>query len=77
MQKKEDTPMRVTRRKYEERNKEFREKKTKTWGTNIDRELAEMIDSFLAEKNITKVALIFAGYEALKKQYEEKEKSNK
>ena len=66
MNRKEDTPIRVTRRKYEETHAEERKEKTKVWGTSIDRRLAEEIDLFLEENNIKKVELIYAGYAALK-----------
>ncbi len=69
MLKKENTPMRVTRRKYEERHKDERKEKSKVWGTSIERSYAEEIDEFLISHNLTKVALITAGYEALQSKY--------
>ena len=45
MKRKEDTPARIWRRKYEERNKEERQKKNKVWGTSIEREFADKIDA--------------------------------
>ena len=38
------------------------------FGTMIPRDLFEEINEFLAKNHITKVQLIFAGYEALKEQ---------
>lgn len=67
--RKEDTPKRIVRRRYEERHKEERLQKTKVWGTSVDRELANEIDSFLEQHNIKKVELIYAGYKALQSQY--------
>lgn len=67
--RKEDTPKRIVRRRYEERHKEERLQKTKVWGTSIDRELANEIDSFLEQYKIKKVELIYAGYKALQSQY--------
>lgn len=74
MERKESTPMRETRRRYEDNHKEERKEKCKVWGTSIDRRLADEIEEFPTKHNITKVAIISAGFEALKKQYEPKDK---
>ena len=66
MEKKENTPQRNARRKYEEINKDKRKQASGNFGTMIPRPLFEEINAFLEENNITKVALIQAGYEALK-----------
>ena len=68
MEKKETTPRRVARRSYEERNKDKRKQASGNFGTMIPRDLYEEINEFLAKSHITKVQLIFAGYEALKEQ---------
>ena len=68
MERKEDTPVRKTRRKYEEKNKEKRKQASGNFGTMIPRDLFDEINAFLAKHHITKVQLIFAGYEALKKE---------
>ena len=68
MERKADTPVRKSRRRYEERNKDERKEKNKSWGTSIDRQFASEIDEFLEKYNITKVELIYAGYEALRNQ---------
>lgn len=47
MKRKEDTPERIVRRRYEERHKEERVQKNKVWGTSIEREFADKIDAFL------------------------------
>lgn len=70
MERKESTPMREIRRKYEDIHKEERKARCKVWGTSIERSFADEMDEFLTKYNITKVAVIVAGYEALKKQYE-------
>lgn len=70
MERKESTPIRENRRRYEENHKEERKAKCKVWGTSIDRNLADEIEEFLARHKLTKVAIIAAGFEALKKQYE-------
>lgn len=73
MDKKETTPRRMARRNYEERNKEKRKQASGNFGTMIPRDLFEEINEFLAKNHITKVQLIFAGYEALKAEYEKTE----
>ncbi len=70
MERKESTPERERKRIFEERHKEERKAKCKVWGTSIDRKFADEIDEFLVRHNITKVAVITAGFEALRKQYE-------
>ena len=66
MERKEDTPLRKTRRKYEEKNKEKRKQASGTFGTMIPRALFDEINAFLEENGITKVQLVKEGYEALK-----------
>lgn len=68
MEKKETTPRRAARRSYEERNKDKRKQTSGNFGTMIPRDLFDEINGFLAKNHITKVQLIFAGYEALKEQ---------
>ena len=72
MEKKEDTPVRVARRKYEAKAKDKRKAKSGNFGTMIPRDLFEEINAFLAENNITKVTLIREGYETLKKKIKDK-----
>ncbi len=74
MERKESTPARERKRAYEEKHKDERKAKNKVWGTSIDRKYADEIDEFLARYNITKVAVIAAGYEALRNQYEPQDK---
>ena len=66
MERKADTPMRENRRRYEEKHKEARKAATKVFGTSISREDCEEIEAFLKTYGISKVDLIYAGYEALK-----------
>ena len=66
MARKEDTPGRLARRRYEERHFEERRAKNKAWGTTVPRAYADEIDKFLSKHGLTKVALIEAGYEVLK-----------
>lgn len=66
MEKKENTPQRNARRKYEEVNKEKRKQTSGNFGTMIPRPLFEEINAFLKTSGFTKVQLIAAGYEKLK-----------
>ena len=66
MERKASTPMRENRRRYEEKHKEERKAANKVFGTSIPRKDHEEIDEFLRAHNISKVDLIYAGYEALK-----------
>lgn len=67
MERKENTPQRTARRKYEEANKARRKQASGNFGTMIPRVLYEEINAFLKTSGISKVQLIVAGYEALKK----------
>lgn len=64
----DDTARRVSRRNYEERNKEERKKTSGNFQAMMPRELYEEINAFIKENNITKVQLVVAGYEAMKAQ---------
>ena len=66
MEKKASTPMRENRRRYEEKHKEERREANMVFGTSLPRKKGEEIDEFLKAHNISKVDLIYAGYEALK-----------
>ena len=72
MERKENTPQRTARRKYEEANKERRKQASGNFGTMIPRVLYEEINAFLKTSGISKVQLIVAGYEALKREKENK-----
>ena len=66
MERKASTPMREAKRRYEEKHKEKRKAANKIFGTSILRKDCDEIDEFLKAHNISKVDLIYAGYEALK-----------
>ena len=76
MERKQDTPLRISRRAYEEKHKEERKKLNKVWGTSIPRKDAEKIDAFLSSKGLTKVDLIMAGFATLLEQFEGKQNSD-
>ena len=64
--------MQKARRKYEEKNKDERKEKNAQFSTFIPRKIYDEINAFLEERKLTKVALIMAGYEALREQLQEK-----
>lgn len=68
MERKEDTSIRVSRRKYEEVHREKRHLQNKVWGTSIPRKDADAIDDFLKTHFMSKVDLIMAGFKALQEQ---------
>ena len=70
MERKESTPARESRRKYEEKHKDERKAQYKIWGTSIDRKTAEEMDEFLIKHKLSKVDLISAGFAKLKELYE-------
>ena len=74
MERREDTPVRLARRKYEAKVKEKRKQTSGTFGTMIPRTLFNEINAFLKETGYTKVQLVKAGYKAL---LEERKQLNK
>ncbi len=76
MKRKEDTPERIVRRRYEERHREERVQKNKVWGTSIERKFSDKIDAFLKERDLKKVDLIYAGFQALQNQYGPQKQQN-
>lgn len=74
MEKKEMTAKRKARRKYEELNKEERKAATKQYNTRLPSKDYDDISAFLKKHQIRKIDLIYAGYCALKDQYEKLDK---
>lgn len=72
MEKKPETPLRKARRKYEEDNKEYRAQATKQFNTRLATETHDEICAFLKKHKLTKVELIYAGYQALLNKYDPK-----
>ncbi len=56
-------------KRYETKHKAERKAKCMVWGTSVERQAAEEINMFLKENRISKVELIKAGYEALRREY--------
>ena len=68
MERKEDTPTRIIKRRYEDKNKEKRKAANGTFSTYLPRGELEEINAFLKDYEITKVELIRQGYRALQDQ---------
>lgn len=66
VKRKDDTPQRIARRKYEEKNKEKRRAASGNFQTMIPRDLYDELNVFLKERNITKVDFIKKAYEIMK-----------
>lgn len=73
MPKKEETPLRRARRKYEDINKEQRKQATEQFNTRLPRKDHEEICAFLEKYGIRKIDLIYAGYESMKELYSRQE----
>lgn len=67
MDRKENTPLREARRKYEEKNKDKRKAVSGTFSTYMPRNELDEINEYLSKNGITKVELIRVGFETLKK----------
>ena len=75
--KKEDTPRRISRRRYEEKRKAERQANSGNFQTMIPRKEYERICSFMKEHRITKVDLIYAGFAALMNDMEQAKEATK
>lgn len=73
MKKKESTPEREAKRRYEQRNKEQRKATSSLFGTMMPKAEVEEMNEFIAKYDISKVFLIRVGYEVVKKIIEEQE----
>lgn len=60
------TPKKVIDKRYEEKHKAERKAKNATFGTSMPRADFEELNAFLETNRISKVRLIYAGWEALK-----------
>ena len=72
MKKKENTPEREWKRKYEERHKEERKARNGQFSTFIPRTEFEEINEFLKTHKLKKVDLVRVGYKVLKAETEQK-----
>lgn len=56
-------------KRYEDKHKEERKAAHAVWGTSMKRDDFEELNKFLKSHHIPKVRLIYAGWAALKEQY--------
>lgn len=56
-------------KRYETKHKDERKAVHAVWGTSMNREDFEELNKFLKDNRITKVQLIYTGWETLKEQY--------
>lgn len=64
------TPKSEIDKRYEEKHKEERKAAHAVWGTSMKRDDFDALNKFLKEHNISKVELIYVGWQALKEQYQ-------
>lgn len=75
--KKEDTPDRIIKRKYEETHKEERKAYRKQFNTTLSVEFYEELEQFLKEHNLKKIDLIAKGYCAFQEEFEKQKQQEK
>ena len=63
------TPRTEINKRYEEKHKEERKAAHAVWGTSMKREDFDELNEFLKAHHISKVELIYVGWQALKEQY--------
>ena len=64
------TPKSEIDKRYEEKHKEERKAAHAVWGTSMKRKDFDELNEFLKAHNISKVELIYVGWQALKEQYQ-------
>ena len=57
-------------KRYEDKHKEERKAAHAVWGTSMRREDFDELNKFLKAHHISKVELIYAGWQVLKEQYQ-------
>ena len=62
------TPKKVIDKRYEEKHKAERKAKNAVWGTSMPRTDYDELNAFLKANRISKIRLIYAGWEALKEE---------
>ncbi len=68
--KKENTPLRETRRRYEERNKEVRRSRSGNFQAMLPKDDYDDVVSFVESNNLSKVQFIKEALELMKQKYE-------
>ena len=64
------TPRTEINKRYEDKHKEERKASHAVWGTSMKREDFDELNEFLKVNHISKVDLIYVGWQALKEQYQ-------
>jgi len=64
------TPKSEIDKRYEDKHKEERKAAHAVWGTSMKREDFVELNKFLKAHHISKVQLIYVGWQALKEQYQ-------
>lgn len=64
------TPRTEINKRYEEKHKEERKAAHAVWGTSMKRDDFDELNEFLKAHRISKVELIYVGWQALKEQYQ-------
>lgn len=59
-------------KRYEDRHKEERKAAHAVWGTSMNREDFDKLNKFLKDNDIKKITLIYAGWQALQEQLNNK-----
>ncbi len=67
--KKESTPIRENRRRYEERNKEVRRSRSGNFQAMMPKADYDEINAFIAESGLTKVQFMREAIELMKQKY--------
>ena len=62
------TEKKIIDKRYEDKHKDERKAAHAVWGTSMNRTDFEELNKFLKDNHITKVQLIYAGWQALKEQ---------
>lgn len=63
------TPRTEINKRYEDKHKEERKAAHAVWGTSMKRKDFDELNEFLKAYHISKVELIYVGWQALKEQY--------
>ena len=64
------TDKHIIDKRYEDKHKDERKAAHAVWGTSMRRDDFEELNKFLKANRIPKIALIYAGWEALRNQYD-------
>ena len=66
------TPKKIIDKRYEDKHKEERKAAHAVWGTSMNREDFDKLNKFLKDNGIKTITLIYAGWQALQEQLNNK-----